>query len=388
MRLSCILLCLYLLGCTPARHHSSADEPSVLQPYIDSVRKTYAPDQRTVWFNVQAQGTILKGETISPGAKASLLKSLEENKLSFTDSISVLPSAELQNKLRGIITVSVANLRTQPSHKAELASQATMGTPVKIWKREKGWYFVQTPDHYLGWMDGSAIERMDETTYLYWQKASKLIYTQPYGFAYTDTTGEMTVCDLVYGDLLNFVSVNGSYAGVMLPGNRKAYVPAAQCMRYDEWRSSRQPAPGNIIASAKKLMGVPYLWGGTSFKGVDCSGFTKTAFFMNGLVLPRDASQQVQLGEEIDTHDGWQRLQPGDLLFFGSPARDDKPEQVVHVGIWIGNSEFIHSAGMVHISSFDPAAANYDANERRRFLRAKRVTPATSLYDLRAADVF
>jgi gamma-D-glutamyl-L-lysine dipeptidyl-peptidase len=61
---------------------------------------------------------------------------------------------------------------------------------------------------------------------------------------------------------------------------------------------------------------------------------------------------------------------------------------VVHVGIWIGNGEFIHAAGMVQIASLDPSASNYDANERRRFLRAKRITPQTSLFDLRFADIY
>ena len=136
-------------------------------------------------------------------------------------------------------------------------------------------------------------------------------------------------------------------------------------------------------------MGLPYLWGGTSMKGVDCSGFTKTVYLMNGLVLPRDASQQVHIGEEVDTKAGWHHLQPGDLLFFGSPAKEGQPERVVHVGMWIGgNNEFIHSAGMVHISSLNPQAPNYDEGEHKRFLRAKRITPQAALKDLRTASWF
>src|SRR5699024_4878699 len=99
-----------------------------------------------------------------------------------------------------------------------------------------------------------------------------------------------------------------------------------------------------LVATAKTMTGAPYLWGGTSTKGMDCSGFTKTIFFMNGWVIPRDASQQVHAGESIDTSEGFDNLRPGDLLFFGRPATETSPQRVVHVGMWIGNNEFIHSS--------------------------------------------
>jgi cell wall-associated NlpC family hydrolase len=120
------------------------------------------------------------------------------------------------------------------------------------------------------------------------------------------------------------------------------------------------------------MMGIPYLWGGTSTKGVDCSGFTKTIYLMNGLIIPRDASQQVHAGELIDNAKNWDMLEAGDLLFFGSEATSTSSRRVVHVGMWIGDNEFIHSSRQVRISSVDPNAENYDQYNTNRYLEARR----------------
>ena len=91
------------------------------------------------------------------------------------------------------------------------------------------------------------------------------------------------------------------------------------------------------------------------------------------MVIPRDASQQVNEGELIDEDKNWENLQVGDLLFFGVPATETSKERVVHVGMWIGDGKFIHSRGRVRISSFDPEDEHFDAAELNRYLRTKRI---------------
>lgn len=386
MRLLLFLFCVYLLACSTFRHNHNIAIDEQLKTHIDSIATLFAPDKRTVLFSVQVHNGILKGETISGAAKDVLVQRLRDNNLNYIDSIIVLPSTSLQSQHFGIVTISVANLRTQPSHRAELATQATMGTSLKVWKRERGWYLVQTPDAYLAWVDGDAFQRHDSASFSHWHQLKKIIYTEPFGFVYEDTSGNTTISDLVYGDIIAATNDAGKYIEVMLPDGRRGFVHQQQCMTYDDWRNSRQPNPDNIIVAARKLMGVPYLWGGTSFKGVDCSGFTKTVYFINGLVLPRDASQQALLGTIVDTAGDWKNVQPGDLLFFGNRERDGKPEQVVHVGIWIGGGEFIHASGKVQVGSIYPSASNYDAMEHKRFLRVKRISPPQSLFDLRKTD--
>ncbi|ALI98831.1 C40 family peptidase [Rufibacter tibetensis] len=392
---SFLLLLSFLAACSSSKPTPEATSPqasvvtSPLTPHVEAVRQQFAPDKRVALFNVNTNGAVLAGETNLPAAKAALLERLQAAGISYQDSIQVLPEASLKENQYAVVMLSVANLRSKPAHPAELATQATMGTPLRVWKQDDGWYLVQTPDKYLAWVDGGGIKLMDQAAFTKWQQGEKLIYTQPYGFAYTSpNTKGATASDLVYGDVMVLKNQSKGFYEVAFPDGRTAFIPSTEVQKYTDWATSRQPTEQNLVETSKRMLGVPYLWGGTSFKGVDCSGFTKTVYFMNGLVLPRDASQQVHVGDLIDTKDGFQNLRPGDLLFFGVPAKEGKSERVIHVGMWIGNNEFIHSAGRVRINSMDPAAPNHDAYELNRFLRAKRVSPQASLIDLRTASLF
>ncbi|MEJ2617501.1 MAG: C40 family peptidase, partial [Ignavibacteriaceae bacterium] len=106
---------------------------------------------------------------------------------------------------------------------------------------------------------------------------------------------------------------------------------------------------------------------------MDCSGFTKTVFFLNGIVLPRDASQQVNIGEPINTKDKLESLEPGDLLFFGRKASDTTNQKITHVAIYIGDGDFINASGKVRIDSFSKDKPNYSAYRDDSFVCAKRV---------------
>ncbi|MFD2513575.1 C40 family peptidase [Pontibacter locisalis] len=386
-----VLLLLFLMSCVSSQTKKSpAAEVSPLQTYIDETRQQFAPDKRVTLFKVDVNSNVLRGETNMPEAKADLLRRLTAANIAYVDSIQVLPETELKGLHNAVVSISVANLRSEPKHSAELATQATMGTPLKVWKKNDGWYLVQTPDKYLAWVDYGGIALMENKAFADWQKGKKLLYTQPYGFAYAnaDASGT-TVSDLVYGDVVLLKEQKKDFYKVEFPDGRSGYIHTNEATDYKTWSASRQPTEDNLVQSGKRLLGFPYLWGGTSVKGMDCSGFTKTVYFMNGLVLPRDASQQVHVGELVDTSDGWENLRPGDLLFFGTPASDGKSERVVHVGMWIGgDQEFIHSAGKVRINSMNPKAANYDDYELNRFLRAKRVVPDTTLLDLREVSLY
>lgn len=377
-----------LIGIVLLASCAERTNPDVFTEILDSVKSVYAPDKRVALVDFSLEGNVVKGETNIPEAKELLVKLLNERGFQYTDSMKVLPEESLGEKIYAVAKNSVSNIRTDARHGAELSTQATLGTPLKVWKRKSGWYYIQMPDQYLGWVDAGGIQLMDSARFAEWKQNAKIIYTALQGFAYRQEDLNTTVSDLVFGNILEVEGSNGNYYQVKFPDGRKALVKKSEANLYDEWVAGREPNEQNLINASLKMMGLPYLWGGTSFKGVDCSGFTKTVYFMNGLILPRDASQQVHVGIEIDTSGNWKNLKPGDLLFFGVPAKDGKPERVVHVGMWIGgNNEFIHSSSNVRISSMNQDAPNFDEYELNRFLRVKRISPE-DVIDLRKSAVF
>lgn len=353
------------------------EEKNILVNEIENVKRYFAPDRRTALFNIDVlkgpSNFTLLGESNLPKAVDSLKAILKEKGIDVIDDIEILPSSELKGYTRAVINISTANLRSNPKHSAELATQAILGTTVYVLKKEEGWYLIQTPDAYLAWVDSGGIQLMDEKSLSQYLASEKIMYTSTYGHAYTSMDTTKRVSDLVAGSLLQLLSVEDNFYKVQFPDGRIAFISKNEAQEYSFWLSKLSVEADALVETSKTLMGVPYLWGGTSTKGVDCSGFTKTIYFLNGMVIPRDASQQVHAGKSIDSIADFNKLDKGDLLFFGRKGTDSTAEKVVHVGMWIGENQFIHSSDMVRVSSVDKNAPNYDEYNVGRYLRTKRL---------------
>src|SRR5690606_15830098 len=171
----------------------------------------------------------------------------------------------------------------------------------------------------------------------------------------------------------------GHYTAVLLPDGRSGFVPTEEMQSLEDIAGTDLPSWDEIRTTAFHFMGRPYLWGGTSGKGVDCSGFTKMVYYLNGLELPRDASQQVRSGLEVPLDEHLSQLQPGDLLFFGYKGQDGKPDRVTHVGIHLGHGRMIHSSQRVQVQSLMPEDPDYAPERRETLLTAKRMIVDESL---------
>jgi gamma-D-glutamyl-L-lysine dipeptidyl-peptidase len=277
------------------------------------------------------------------------------------------PDSLLGDKVWGLTTLSVSNIRSKPQHSSELVSQVTMGTPVKLIEETEGWIRVETPDGYNGWMDNSGLKRLSAEDIDLWKSLNRFVFNNISGYLIDapNRKGKI-VSDLVLGDIFVVNNVKIGFLEIITPDGRKGFVRRKDCISWEGW-TNRKPDANTILSITRQMVGSPYLWGGTSVKAVDCSGLVKLAYFSQAIVLERDASQQAQFGDSVDFRN-INNLQPGDLLFFGTST-----QKIVHVGIYLGKGEYIHSSGMVQINSIDPLTQSYNLTTRKNLVSARRI---------------
>jgi cell wall-associated NlpC family hydrolase len=374
------IVLLVFVCCFACRRGEVGQVYPALNALVDSVRLQYAADARDDVFEIsvveRGGRPVAKGFTSVAEAKVDLLARLGD--AGVADSIVTLPDETVGDAVFGVVNVSVADMRTGADYAAEMATQLLLGAPVRMLQHD-GWWRVKSAEGYVAWLTGDAIVRMTPKEFNDWTAAPKIIFTNEYGFAYAGADdGGQRASDLVFGNMLKLEGETGKYFKASYPDGRRACVLKSQSKTLEDWLSSLSLTEESITGKAKTLMGIPYSWGGTSVKMMDCSGFAKTVYLMHGLILRRDASQQAKTGIPVALTDNYENLRPGDLMFFGRKAQDGKKERIRHVGIYLGDKKFIHEAGNVHISSLDPESPDYDERNTREFVRASRVIGAVN----------
>ena len=321
---------------------------------VGQLKQNLAPDKRTALWDVQATrqgGTItLTGTVSSTELKNELDKAFAGQKV--VNNVKALDQSQPADKRWALVKLAVASLRCDAKHSAEMATQAVMGTPVKVLDSQGDWLRVQMPDDYIAWMPESSITFRTAAQMQQWRKARRCVVTVNQTTLFADTCTGEAVSDLVLSNILEYKGVDHNWwVRLATPDGREGWVYATDVKDFDEWK--QQPLDMELVEhTARSMMGCGYLWGGTSTKVTDCSGLTKVSYLANGIILQRDASQQALTGKKISD---WHQCTLGDLLFFGNSTTG----RVTHVGMYLRDGKYIHCSGQVKINSLDPSASDY-----------------------------
>ena len=325
---------------------------------LADLKKRIAPDKRTAIWDVNAaqQGGkwVLSGTVGTKSQKQAIVAAMLKGGYAYTDQITVLEEGIPAAKKWAQVKLSIATLRTEPKHSAEIATQGIMGAPVKVLEKCDDWYRVQMADDYIAYVPESSLAFKTAAQMKAWRAAKRYIVTAYDSRLVTEPSGDETVSDLVMGNIVEYKTTQGKWLKVATPDGRTGWVNAADVAELSQW-SQQSFSAAQIEKTARRMMGSGYLWGGTSTKVTDCSGLSKVCYLSNGIILQRDASQQALTGKIMKKGTDCHQYETGDLLFFGN----EKTGRVTHVGIYLRDGKYIHCSGQVKINSLDPTASDY-----------------------------
>lgn len=245
----------------------------------------------------------------------------------------------------GICNLAIIPLRIEPSDRSEIVSQVLFGEHFEILERQKQWAKIKLQfDEYEGWVDSKQFQIISEADYQ--QLSSDAIILNSDLIEYITGPNNLLI-PIPLGASLSFLSHNEI--------NTQNY-------DFEGLKISGQKPKSNLINTAFMYLNAPYLWGGKTPFGIDCSGFTQMVYKLNGYKLLRDASQQATQGEALSFIE---ESEPGDLAFF-----DNEEGNIIHVGIIMDDNYIIHASGKVRIDRLDHLGIyNAEINKHTHKLR-------------------
>lgn len=340
-----------------------------IQTLVETWRAAHAGDTRLTLCNAtvesRADSVALVGDVLDDATADGLLAELRQTHpgLAVHDELRRrLPAAPTR-----AVTRAVANMRKEPSEHSELLTQALLGETLAVLKTADEWAFVRLDhDGYLGWTPCHTLSanRPPPATHL---------VTAPLADLYANADSDRIVGKAPFGVIVAVVETRGERAALSLPGG------VVWARRADLLPLTERPAPdaagfGEALRLVSRFVGVPYLWGGRSPFGFDCSGLAQATLRLVGLSVPRDADMQYAAGAPVEDEP-----QPGDLLFFGRPGYSasgiERTAGVSHVAVSLGGQDYLHATSLVWqvaYGSLDPASPLAYRAASSQFLGARR----------------
>ncbi len=235
----------------------------------------------------------------------------------------------------GISNLSIVPVRTDPCETSEMCTQILFGEHYTITDENSKWCKIKLAlDGYEGWIDLKIVNEISKKTFHQIAHQQQIVTTNPFNIVQPEN------------GYSNFLIVAGSTLPFYKSSNNSFRIGAeSYTIQGDKILSVKKNIRKMLIENALKYFNSPYLWGGRSPFGVDCSGFTQILYKMVGLQIPRDANQQASMGENVTFVE---ETLPGDLAFF-----DNEEGKIIHVGVIWEKNKIIHSSGKVRIDNID-----------------------------------
>ena len=350
-----------------------------IQQTIEEVRRDLQLDQRSSVFEVHPAGgtrrLTLLGHTTEDAAVAELLRRVQAlpGIIEVADEIVRLPRGLPEKERHGVIRTAVAPLYQDGRIPSTQITQIVLGSRVELLSREGAWWRIRAEDGYIGWVHTGYLQIGSEEWAQAWERGEagrrgeegKPVVSL--GAELMDNEGRI-FARLPWGARLVQVSPD-TYA---LADGRRGWLASGELVLVDRLYERFPPRGESITKAAHRWIGAPYLWGGVTHGGVDCSGLTQSVYWMHGIALPRDSDLQAQVGLLVEPGDQYQQLEAGDLLFFSENAT-----RITHVAISLGGAGIIHSSltnGCVAVNDLS-GNAEFEAKLRAIYSHARRVLP-------------
>jgi cell wall-associated NlpC family hydrolase len=240
-----------------------------------------------------------------------------------------------------VVVAPIENMYSGPDESLEVVSQATLGQVVEVLDASGAFARIRTPDQYEGWVRRATLSEYANATTPRYAGAGRVVeVTTLMANLYRDPD-VTTARPKALAPLSTLLEVTADGPGerwlaVRLPSGEAAYVQVGDVRAREPQATHPRGDPEDLVATARRFLGTPYLWGGMTAQGIDCSGFVSRVYHANGVDIPRDADQQFRDpgSAPVDAAD----LRPGDLLFFGSDSNS-----ITHVGLYVGDGRFVNA---------------------------------------------
>jgi hypothetical protein len=235
--------------------------------------------------------------------------------------------------IRLAVATNLTGLYAKPSFLAEMLSELLNGWEVEVLREQDRWCFVRQDDGYLGWVYRPYLTAcaavLPPLTHMVCEPVS-LLRSEP-----VPDAGLVT--RILGGTQVSARKADSSWINVSLTGGQEGWTPADALRPISTLPTDETGRRAQIVADALRFIGVPYLWGGCSAFGIDCSGYAQLLHRLAGVTIPRDADQQFDAGRPVSYP-----FQPGDLLFFGEGAGEAR--KITHVAVSLGDWRILHSS--------------------------------------------